>query len=197
MEETRDNSVTMMLGRAREGDAAAAGDLFNLLYGELRGMAGGLFRSQRRNHTLQPTALVNEAFVKIIRPEKGPTPWEDRTHFLSVAARAMRQILVNHARDKAALKRGGGLDAKRVTLSDAAMPGSDRQVDVLTVEEALQNLAVLDEEQARIAELKFFGGLTNREVAEVIGRSLRTVEMQWRMAKTWLAGHLKGAMRND
>jgi RNA polymerase sigma factor (TIGR02999 family) len=196
MENRPEQNVTLMLQRVRDGDEAAAADLFGILYGELRGMAGGIFRSRRASHTLQPTALVHEAFVKIMRPEKGPTPFEDRTHFLSVAARAMRQILVNHARDRAAQKRGGGRDGNRVTLSDAASPGSDRQIDVLTVEEALTELAALDEEQARIAELKFFGGLTNQEVAAVIGRSLRTVESEWRMAKTWLASHLESSMGN-
>ena len=185
-----EHQVTKILSRVRAGDAAAAGELFTVLYGELRGLAGALFRSQQARHTLQPTALVNEAFLKIVKPEGGPTPWEDRAHFFAVAARAMRQILVNHARDRSAQKRGGGLDARRVTLSGAAAPGGLDEVDVLAVDEALEALAELDERQARIAELRFFAGLTNKEVAEATGRSLRAIELDWTMAKSFLASRL-------
>jgi RNA polymerase sigma factor (TIGR02999 family) len=164
--------------------------MFGMLYQELRGMAGGIFRSQKANHTLQPTALVNEAFLKMIRPAKGPAPWQDRAHFLAVAARAMRQILVNHARDRSAKKRGGGEDRRRMTLAEVAVPGLAKDLDVLAVDEALTALRELDEEQAKIAELRFFAGLTNREVAEALGRSLRTVELEWKMAKAWLAERL-------
>jgi RNA polymerase sigma factor (TIGR02999 family) len=190
METPDSGNVTVLLGRVREGDQNAAGELFQCLYGELRGLAGHVFRSQRRNHTLQPTALIHEAFLKIMRPEGGPSPWEDRAHFFGVAARAMRQILVNHARDRKAAKRGGGRDAMRVTLSEAVVPGAAPDLDVLAVEEALTELTRLDPEQARIAELRFFGGLTNREVAEALGRSLRTIEFEWKMAKAWLRGAL-------
>jgi RNA polymerase sigma factor (TIGR02999 family) len=179
-----------MLSRVRAGDSVAAGELFSLLYGELRGLAGALFRSQKARHTLQPTALVNEAFLKIMKPADGPSPWEDRAHFFAVAARAMRQILVNHARDRSAQKRGGALDARRVTLSGAAAPGGPDELDVLAVDEALEALAALDERQARIAELRFFAGLTNKEVAEATGRSLRSVELDWTMAKSFLASRL-------
>jgi len=187
---TGEHVVTEMLARVRSGEAEAASDLFAVLYGELRGLAGALFRSQKARHTLQPTALVNEAFLKIMKPTGGPSPWEDRAHFFAVAARAMRQILVNHARDGAAQKRGGALGARRVTLSGAAAPGGPDELDVLAVDEALQALGELDERQARIAELRFFAGLTNKEVAEATGRSLRAVELDWTMAKSFLASRL-------
>ena len=180
--------VTTILKRLRDGEDAAGGELFERLYPELRAMAARLFRSQRAGHTLQPTALLNEAYLKIVRPGGGD--FADRAHFLAVAARAMRQILVNHARDRSAAKRGGDVDRRRVTLSGEAAPGSDRALDVLVVDDALTALRELDERQAKIAELRCFGGLTNREVAEALGVSLRTVELDWRMAKSFLARHL-------
>jgi RNA polymerase sigma-70 factor (ECF subfamily) len=183
--------VSDLLQRMRAGDADAAGALFTALQGELRALARGLFRSQRAGHTLQPTALVNEAFLKMLGREGEPTPWQDKAHFFAVAATAMRQILVNHARDRAALKRGGGgRDARRVTLSDVPFAAGGGAADVLDVEEALAALERVDPEQARIVELRFFGGLTNPEIAELLGRSLRAVELEWRLAKTWLASKL-------
>ena len=173
--------VTVLLHRLREGEPDAASALFDRLYGELRGLANALFRSQRRDHTLQPTALVHEAYLKMLRPG---VEWQDRVHFFAVAAKAMRQILVNHARDRAALKRGGA-EARRVTLADAPFAGPD--LDVLAVHEALEKLAELDARQAQIAELRFFGGLNNKEIAEVLGVSLRTVELDWKMAKDQLS----------
>jgi RNA polymerase sigma factor (TIGR02999 family) len=177
--------ITTILRRLREGEEAAGGELFERLHPELRAMAARLFRSQRPGHTLQPTALLNEAYLKIATPGVGA--FADRAHFLAVAARAMRQILVNHARERAAAKRGGGRDRRRVTLSGAAVSGEGRILDVLVVDDALEALGRLDERQARIAEMRCFGGLTNREVAASLGVSLRTVELDWRMAKTTLA----------
>jgi RNA polymerase sigma factor (TIGR02999 family) len=162
------DEVAALLERARAGDAAAAGALFQRLHGELRALARSVFRSQRAGHTLQATALVNEAFLKMAGARAAPAPWQDRAHFFAVAATAMRQVLVNHARDRSAQKRGGGRAARRVTLSDVPLGMADAPADVLDVEEA------------------------NPEIAEVLGRSLRTVELQWRMAKTWLAARLGG-----
>jgi len=184
--------VSDLLARVRAGDEAAAGALFTSLNGELRALAKSVFRSQRAGHTLQPTALVNEAFVKMLGPRDAPSPWQDKAHFFAVAATAMRQILVNHARDRSAKKRGGGRDARRITLSDVSLSADGGPADVLDVEDALAALERADPEQARIVEMRFFGGLTNPEIAEVLGRSLRTVELQWRLAKTWLAAHLAG-----
>ncbi|MHC4136375.1 MAG: ECF-type sigma factor [Planctomycetota bacterium] len=177
--------ITLLLERVRSGEEEAASELFAELYGQLHGLAAAIFHSQRGNHTLQPTALVHETYLKMIRP--GATPWQDRAHFCGVAAKAMRQILVNHARDKQALKRGGA--AGRVTLSDAAREGGP-DLDVLAIHEALEELGQLDARQARIAELRFFAGLNTQEVAEVVGVAPRTVELDWRMAKDWLAQRL-------
>lgn len=179
--------VTEVLGRLRGGEPEAAGQLFDLCYAELRGLAGAVFRSQPKGHTLAPTALVHEAYLKMVGSEG---EWKDRVHFFAVAARAMRQVLINHARDKAALKRGGS-GGMRVTLSDAVTPGG-READLVAVHEALEELRKLDERQGKIAELRFFAGLENKEIAEALGVSLRTVELDWKMAKETLARHLGG-----
>jgi RNA polymerase sigma factor (TIGR02999 family) len=180
--------VTVILHRLRDGEVEAGNELFTMLYGELRVLADALFRSQRRDHTLEPTAVVHEAYLKMLGGKKGE--WQDRAHFFAVAARAMRQVLVNHARDKGALKRGGGQAGGRVTLADAAAQDVASELDLLAVHEALDELAALDERQARIAELRFFAGLNHPEIAEVLGRSLRSVELDWKMAKDWLAQRL-------
>jgi len=180
--------VTVLLHRLRDGEPDAGSELFGMLYGELRALAGAIFRSQRASHTLEATALVHEAYLKMVRPDSNAA-WQDRAHFFSVAAKAMRQILVNHARDKAALKRGGGA-GRRVTLADQVSPVLGHELDVLAVHEALEELAALDERQARIAELRFFSGLGNKEIAEVLGIALRTVELDWKMAKDFLGQRL-------
>jgi len=182
--------VAALIERSRAGDGDAARALFEHLHGELRALAASVFRSQRAGHTLQPTALVHEAFVKMMGARGAPSPWQDEAHFFAVAATAMRQILVNHARDRAAQKRGGG-EARRVTLSD--VPFADESgADVLDVEAALAGLEAVDARQARVVELRIFGGLKNAQIAEVVGRPLRTVELEWRLAKEWLAAHLPG-----
>ena len=175
--------VTVLLQRLRDGEPDAASALFDQLYGELRLLADALFRSQKKSHTLQPTALVHEAYLKMIKPG---AEWQDRVHFFAVSAKAMRQILVNHARDRSAQKRGGG--AQRVTLADAPLPEPD--LDVLAVHDALEELAQLDPRQAQLAELRFFAGLNNKEIAEALSLGLRTVELDWKMAKDFLAQRL-------
>lgn len=179
--------VTVLLQRVRAGEPGAADALFGRLYGELKRIAGSLFRSQRSEHTLQPTALVHEAYVKMLGATAEPK-WNDRAHFLSVAARAMRQVLVNHARDKGAQKRGGGRARERLTFVDPQAPGRD--VGVLDLHDALEALEALDERQARIAELRLFGGLATKETAAVVGIAPRTVELDWKMAKEFLADRL-------
>lgn len=179
----------------------ADAELFQSLYRELHRIAGRLFRSQRGHHTLQPTALVNEAYLKMVKPaDSGGKPgggWNDANHFLSTAARAMRQVLVNHARDRQAAKRGGADRGQRVTLSDVHDRGLPKELEVLAVNDLIERLGELDERQGKIAELRFFGGLTNKEIATVLEVSLRTVELDWRMAKDWLAKQLAAGDTTD
>ena len=139
-------------------------------------------RQQRPGHTLQPTALVHDAYLKLVRNED--VEWQGRAHFFAVAAKAMRQILINHARDKRASKRGGG--AGRVTLAEHLAPGSGIDVDLLALDEALDALEALDERQSRMIELRFFGGLNVDETAYVLGVSPRTLRTDWNMARAWL-----------
>ena len=185
------SEVTRILDRVRAGDSKAANDLLPLVYEELRAAAGQLFRSQEPSHTLQPTALVHEAYLKMVKAEEAsPDSWKDRAHFFRVAAKAMRQILINRARDKKAAKRGGDIQRERMTWCAADSSEGGREADVLNIHEALEKLAQLDERQAAISEMRCFGGLTVDEIAEVLGVSKRTVELDWKMAKGWLATQL-------
>ena len=181
--------ILQLLG-GEDTDAAAAA-LLPLVYDQLRALAASYFAHQPVGHTLQPTALVHEAYLKLAGGENAQ--WESRAHFFAVAARAMRQILMNHARDKAAAKRGGGWH--KITL-DAAItpPGStSREIDLIALDEALEKLGGLSERQARIIELRYFGGLTIDETAHVLGLGTTTVEDDWHLAKAWLRRELKGA----
>jgi len=179
--------ITRILGELQAGDAEAADRLLPLVYDELRALAGSHMARRQAGHTLQPTALVHEAYLRLAGSEGDP--WESRAHFMAVASRAMRQILINHARDKAAAKRGG--DRERVTLDEAVAVSDVRVLDVLALDLALSKLAGLNERQARIVELRFFGGLTIAEAAHVLGVGTTTVEDDWRMAKAWLSRELK------
>jgi len=183
--------VTVLLARAREGDAGAATRLLPLVYDQLRALAASYMRRERPDHTLQPTALVHEAFLKLVGVG-GAAAARDRTHFLALAARAMRQILVDHVRARRCEKRGGGLD--RVTLEDTlGVTGSDgSRLDLLDLDRALDRLAELDERQSRMVELRFFAGLDGAEVAAALGLSERTVRADWRMARAWLKRELRG-----
>ncbi|MBK8976806.1 MAG: sigma-70 family RNA polymerase sigma factor [Planctomycetes bacterium] len=176
--------ITAYLLRLRDGDAAAAGEMLPLVYEELRQIAGQLLRAGMPGHTLQPTALVHEAWLKIQRAVGGGAGFNDRVHFLAVAARAMRQVLVNHARDRRARKRGG--DAQRVPL-DECLDVVERQTgDLVALHDTLERLAQDDERQARIVELRVFGGLTIEEVAAALGVAPTTVKADWRFARAWL-----------
>ena len=182
--------VTRILGEMREGDESAAARLFPLVYSELRALAGALFRRERAGHTLQPTAVVHEAWIRLAG---GKEPdYRDRTHFLAVAARAMRQVLVDHARGRDREKRGG--QWQKVTLAEDrdAPSGPEGDVEILALNDALEALAQLHERQARIVELRYFGGLSVPEAAEVLGVATRTVEKDWTMAKAWLLRALRG-----
>jgi RNA polymerase sigma factor (TIGR02999 family) len=185
--------ATLLLERVRAGDDAAAQALLPLVYDQLRAMAGSYFRGQRSDHTLQPTALVHEAYVKLV--QGADIDWQSEAHFCAVAARAMRQILTDHARAKAALKRGGGDrggGVEGVPLEGVTSPSGDQAIDPLVLEEALMRLEQVDERQARIVELWFFGGLTVEQVAMVLGTSTSTIERAWRRCRAWLAGELSG-----
>ena len=174
-----------LLDRASAGDEGAAGRLLELVYEQLRALAASYLRGERAGHTLQPTALVHEAFLRL--QAGSPVRYQNHTHFFAVAARAMRQVLVDHARRRAAAKRGG--DPERVTLDDGLQLGGDaesRVIDVLALDEALERLGKLDERQARVVELRFFGGLTIDEAARVLEVSTDTVEDDWAMARAWL-----------
>ncbi len=175
-----------MLERLRAGDDGAAAPLYALLYEDLRRIAGRLFRGQRPGHTLGATALVHEAYVKIAGAG-GEERWKDSAHALAVAARAMRQVLANHARDRAAAKRGGGVARGKVTLAGLAADSGDRAVDAAALHEAFVRLEALDARQAEIAQMKLLGGLTAEQIGTLLGVSTRTVELDWRMAKRVLA----------
>ncbi|MEY2716603.1 MAG: hypothetical protein RIT24_2946 [Planctomycetota bacterium] len=173
------------------GPTALSPQLIELVYGELRALASSYMRQQRSSHTLQPTALVNEAFLKIARGNNDV--FASRSHFMAVAATAMRQVLINHAEAKNAEKRGGGHRGIPIDPGMAAPDLGISQVDVLAIDEGLRKLEKLDERKARVVEAKIFGGLSHEEIATVLGVSLSTVEADWRMAKAWLAKEMKGA----
>jgi RNA polymerase sigma factor (TIGR02999 family) len=152
-------------------------------YDTLHNLAAHYLKSERANHTLQPTALVHEAFVKLAG-SAGNSDWQNKTHFQAVASSAMRQILVDYARQRRAQKRGGGW--LRVTLSSAVALDQGLDIDLLALDDALRELAALDERKSRVVELRFFGGLSCREVAETLNVATRTVEADWYMARAWL-----------
>ena len=153
-----------------------------LLYRELRRIAAGYFRGERGGHTLQPTAVVNEAFVEIV--ERNGVEWQNRAHFIGRAAQVMRRVLVDHAREHGCRKRGGGM--QKVTLSVAEATPPERPVDLVALNDALAGLERFDRQKVAIVELRFFGGLTIDETAEHLGVSASTVNRQWRRARAWL-----------
>lgn len=168
-------NATVLLNRISAGDAAAAEALMPLVYDHLRATAAANFQDERTGHTLQPTALVHEAFVKLVNQKT--IAWTGKGHFYAFAARAMRQILVDHARARGAQKRGG--DAKRRRLTLVQTPDSGSPLDVLALEEILKMLTEIDPEGARVVELRFFGGLNHMEIARVMDLSVKSVERRW------------------
>jgi RNA polymerase sigma factor (TIGR02999 family) len=180
--------ATRLLDRLRQGDDKAAAELFQLVYGELRQIADRLMRGQGREFTLQPTALVHEAYVKLVDRET-PAEWNDHAHFVRVAARAMRSVLVDHARARGALDRARG-DRSDSPLEAIAGPLVDDVPGLLALDEALGRLEALDPELARIVELRFFGGLSVEETAVALATSKRTIERGWTTAKMWLKAEL-------
>ncbi|MCD9188218.1 MAG: sigma-70 family RNA polymerase sigma factor [Pyrinomonadaceae bacterium] len=176
------SDVTQLLSKAQTGNREALDELLPLVYDELRRVAGSHLRNERDNHTLQATALVNEAYIRLL--EQKEVDWQNRLHFFSIASEMMRRILVNYAVQRNAKKRGDG--AIQVELDEAISFADGRDFDLVSLDEALKTLAKLDEKQAKIVELRFFGGLTIEETAQVLGISDSTVKREWRMAKAWL-----------
>lgn len=181
--------ATRLLERLNDGDSAAAHELLPLVYDELRALAGAYFRRERADHTLQPTALVHEAFIKLIG--QADAEWKGRAHFLAVAATAMRHTLVNHALAKKAVKRGGG--AQSVMLDVELAGATTGGLDTLELDQALKELSNLDPRKAKVVEMRFFGGMTIEEAAAVLDVSVSTVEADWRMARAWLSSQLSPA----
>lgn len=181
MEEKTDQ-ITQLLIAWRNGEARALDELMPLVHRELKRIARNFMRRQHAGHTLQTTALVNEAFVRLVDSDK--VNWQDRSHFFAISARLMRRVLVDAARRKNSAKRGG--ERVQVTLEEDARSAQADQVDVVEIDEALERLAKLNQRQCQIVELRYFGGLTEDEIAETLNISARTVRRDWNLARAWL-----------
>ena len=181
------HEVTRLLIRLTEGEGAVLDDLLPLVYAELRRLAASYLRRERAGHTLQPTALVHEAYLRLI--DQTQVHWQNRAHFFGVAAQMMRRILVDHARSQQAEKRGG--DYQKLSLDENIDVSGERAADLVALDEALERLAEIDPAKSRVVELRFFGGLSVEETAQVLGVSAPTVKRQWRMAKAWLYGQVQ------
>ena len=180
--------VTRLLARWSGGDADALQELIPLVYAELRRIATRQLRRERQGHTLEPTALVNEVFLRLV-DQRQPT-WENRAQFFAIAAQLMRRVLVDYARARAAAKRGGSMP--HLSIDDVAEPaGPSAFADVLDIDAALTRLTKLDPDQGQVVELRFFGGLSVEETAHVLHRSTRTIKREWRLAKAWLHRELR------
>jgi RNA polymerase sigma factor (TIGR02999 family) len=192
MAQPEPGDVTRLLQSWSGGDKKALEDLVPFVYRELRALAAAYIRHERRDHTLQPTALVHEAYLKLVDQMQVESP--SRAQFFGIAANLMRQILVNHARDRGAAKRGGG---NKVALEEGVGVVAERGVDFVALDEALDKLAEIDPRQSRIVELRFFGGLTEDEIAEVLGVSAITVKRDWRIARAFLNRRLGADMMSQ
>lgn len=188
--------ITILLNKVNQGDLGASDELFAVVYGELRRVAVNLMRGERTEHTLQPTALVHEVWLRLLGGAQGElsdselnpgfdgSQWQGREHFLRAAARSMRRLLVDHARARRAVKRGG--DNERVALDDIVAVYEEKGIDVISLSEAMTQLESVDSQLARMVELRFFGGLRNPEVASILGVSTRTCERGWLTARAFL-----------
>jgi RNA polymerase sigma factor (TIGR02999 family) len=187
MVDDRQTAVTHLLSELSSGDSAVADRLMPLVYDELRELAAGYLRHERAGHTLQPTALAHEAYLKLVGQRE--VDWKSRAHFLAVAATAMRRILGDHARRRLAAKRGGGL--RQVTLSGIDDPAVQPPLDAIALDDVLSRLHRTDGDLYRLVERRFFGGMTVEEVALVMDVSRPTVERHWRLARAWLSTALR------
>jgi RNA polymerase sigma-70 factor (ECF subfamily) len=187
----KSEGITRLLHAWQEGDAGARDRLFVLVYEELRRRAGVQFRRERQGHTLRPTALVNEAYLRLMGQDR--VKWQNRAQFFAIASEMMRRVLVDHARERKAAKREGS--AVRVALEDDVATTQAREVDLIALDGALDELAAMDPRQGRVVELRFFGGLDLAEIAEILDVSRATVDRDWRFARTWLYRRLAAADR--
>jgi len=188
----RTTAVTDWLLELGRGDKAGLDQMLPVLYDELHRLAEAYLRREDPGHTLQPTALVHEAYLRLIDQRR--VDWRNRAQFLGVAAGIMRRILVDHARGRAAQKRGGGAEAVSLSLVEA--PSGRPEVELIALEQALEQLTALDPRKTQVVELKFFGGLSAREIAEVMGISEATVEREWTFARAWLYKAIEGASKD-
>jgi RNA polymerase sigma factor (TIGR02999 family) len=182
-----DQDITRLLAELSGGNSEVVNALLPLIYSELHGMAENQLRRERRDHTLNATALVHEAYLKLV--DQSRVTWQNRAHFLGVASQAMRRILINYAQQRKAQKRGGDMIA--TTFDDDLLPRETRAEQLIDLDEALNRLKELDARQAQVVEYRYFGGLTHEEIAEVLGISGPTVQRDWRVARAWLSKELK------
>jgi len=180
--------VTQLLIQAGRGDRDALDEMLPQVYGELRRLANFYLSRERFGHTLQPTALVHEAYLRLIDQQN--VDWKNRAHFFGLAAEMMRRILMNHARRRAAGRHGGKLE--RISLSKVHLPSGMKDIELIALDDALKQLTSMDPRKSRIVELKFFSGLTTEEIAEVLQISVATVEREWATARAWLFRWVKG-----
>ena len=187
MAEPAPQVVTQLLQEWSRGDQTALDKLIPIVYDELRRQAANYMRRERPGQSLQTTALVHEAYLRLV--DQRAVDWQNRNHFFAIAAQVMRRVLVDHARQHQAVKRGG-IDLKLLPLDDAEASRDAEDIDLVALDQALERLALLDEQQSRVVELRFFSGLSVEETAEVLNVSSRTVKREWRAAKAWLLREL-------
>lgn len=186
------HEITQLLAQWREGNQSALDDLYPLVYDELHRLARRYMNRERKGHTLQTTALINEAYVRLV--DQKNVQWANRSHFFAISAQIMRRILIDHARRHRYAKRGGG--AQQVSLDEAAIVTPDQSLDLIRLDEALNSLSQMDPRRGQVVELRFFGGLNNEEIAGVLKVSENTVTRDWNMARAWLYQQLTGSGAN-